>query len=134
MFADDTKVFREIGSIEDKYTLQKYLNELQEWSNKRFLRFHRDKYKVMTISRKMKRDKRKYTELVSDLRDLTYTERLRKSLVYRRLRGDMIEMYETVSGVYDEQVMPDVVIKTEEGQINIRRIAISCQKISTRSG
>ena len=31
------------------------------------------------------------------------------SLVYRRLRGDMIEMFKVVSGAYDEQAMPAIV-------------------------
>ena len=34
MFADDTKVFREIRSNEDIQTLQKDLNNLQGWPNK----------------------------------------------------------------------------------------------------
>ena len=34
MFADDTKVFREMRSNEDIQTLQKDLNNLQGWSNK----------------------------------------------------------------------------------------------------
>ena len=42
------------------------------------------------------------------MKDLTYAERLRKlklpSLRYRRLRGDMIETYKIVSGVYDKRV------------------------------
>ena len=46
---------------EDIQTLQKDLNNLQGWSNKWLLRFHPDKCKVMTISRKKKQDQKKYT-------------------------------------------------------------------------
>jgi hypothetical protein len=48
---------------------------------------------------------RRATKLVPGLRNLTYQERLKKlnipTLVYRRLRGDMIEMYKMISGAYD---------------------------------
>ena len=62
MFADDTKVFREIRSNEDIQTLQKDLNNLQGWSNKWLLRFDPDKCKVMTISRKKKQEQKIYNE------------------------------------------------------------------------
>ena len=34
--------------------------------------------------------------------------------MYRRLRGDMIELVKMISGAYDEQVMP-AIVTTEEG-------------------
>ena len=51
---------------------------------------------------------RRATKQIPSLRHLSYEERLRKlnlpSLVYRRLRGDMIELYKIMSGVYDTSV------------------------------
>jgi hypothetical protein len=67
---------------------------------------------------------RRATKLVPGLRNLTYQERLKKlnipTLVYRRLRGDMIEMYKMISGAYDEQVMPPVDTQAEEASYNTR--------------
>jgi len=76
---------------------------------------------------------RRATKLVPGLRDLNYPDRLTKlnlpTLVYRRLRGDMIEMFKMVTGAYDEQVT------TEEGFYQTREhIAISCQETITRPG
>jgi len=46
------------------------------------------------------------TKLIRSLRGLSYTERLQKlklpTLKYRRLRGDMIELYKMVTGKYNE--------------------------------
>ena len=56
MFADETKVIREIRPNEDMQTLQRNLDKLQVWPNKWLLRFHPDKCKKMTISRKKKQD------------------------------------------------------------------------------
>lgn len=50
------------------------------------------------------------TEMVDGLGGLTYEERLRKldlpTLVYRRARGDMIEVYKHIH-VYDKETIPD---------------------------
>ena len=47
---------------------------------------------------------RRATKLVNDLQTLSYEERLRNidlpSLVYRRIRGDMIEVYKYTHGFY----------------------------------
>ena len=75
VFADDTKVFREVRLNEDIQTLQKDLNNLQGWSNKWLLRFHPDKCKVMTISRKKKRDQKKYTTR-KQVGNNTYTDHI----------------------------------------------------------
>ncbi len=49
MFADDTKVFRRIGGMDDCKQLQEDLTNLQQWSNKWQLRFNAAKCKVMHI-------------------------------------------------------------------------------------
>ena len=51
MFADDTKVFSQIQSIEDAYKLQEDLNRLEEWSRDWLLVFHPDKCKILTLGR-----------------------------------------------------------------------------------
>ena len=51
---------------------------------------------------------RRATKQVPGMRDLSYPERLKAlelpTLVYRRLRGDMIEVYKILSNVYDSNV------------------------------
>ena len=51
---------------------------------------------------------RRSTKLIPSLKNLPYEDRLRKlelpSLRYRRLRGDMIEVYKILNGVYDSRV------------------------------
>ena len=50
---------------------------------------------------------RRATQLVSSLRELSYEERLRKlklpTLAYRRLRGDLIQVYEIMHRINDIQ-------------------------------
>ena len=80
---------------------------------------------------------RRPTKLVPGLRDLNYSDRLKKinqsTLVNRRLRGDMIEMFKMVSGAYDEQVMP-AIVTAGEGFYQIRGHSLSCQENITRPG
>ncbi len=53
---------------------------------------------------------RRATKQVPSLANLDYTERLKKlkmpTLKYRRLRGDMIETYKIMTGIYDPDVTP----------------------------
>lgn len=52
MFADDTKVYREINSPSDNNLLQEDMNSLEEWSDDWLLRFHPDKCKVLSLGKK----------------------------------------------------------------------------------
>ena len=49
MYADDTKVYREIDSHTDVQTLQEDLRIMSEWSNKWLLKFHPQKCTSMAI-------------------------------------------------------------------------------------
>ena len=49
LFADDTKIFRQITNDNDHRILQEDLNALTEWSNVWQLKFHPDKCKQLTI-------------------------------------------------------------------------------------
>ncbi len=51
MFADDTKCFKEIGSLEDQGSLQRDLERLENWSEDWLLEFHSEKCKVMTVTK-----------------------------------------------------------------------------------
>ncbi|CAC5405728.1 Glycosyltransferase-like domain-containing protein 1,Glycosyltransferase-like domain-containing protein 1-like [Mytilus coruscus] len=47
MFADDTKVFRQIQTTDDNDALQRDLSHIETWSNTWLLRFHLDKCQIM---------------------------------------------------------------------------------------
>jgi hypothetical protein len=51
---------------------------------------------------------RRATKMIPGFKELEYEDRLRKlklpTLVYRRLRGDMIETFKVLKGVYDKEV------------------------------
>ena len=202
MFADDTKVFRNINSIEDMDTLQRDLGELENWSKKWLLEFHPGKCKVLTVGNRhlplynyklhntdikyvvkekdigvtvdcqlnfeehmnekinkansimglirrtftyldektflilfkalvrphleyanaiwypykikhitsIENVQRRATKQIPGMKDKSYEDRLRAlklpTLAYRRLRGDMIEVYKMMSGLYDTAVPP----------------------------
>jgi hypothetical protein len=55
MFADDTKVFKDINDIEDNKILQNDIQELENWSDKWLLRFHPDKCKVLSAGKQKTR-------------------------------------------------------------------------------
>ena len=76
LFADDTKVYRPIDSLNDCNILQKDLNRLQAWANTWLLRFNADKCEVLRIKEKQDYN---YTlggtclKAVNDIRDLGIT-------------------------------------------------------------
>ena len=51
MYADDTKLYREIKSSDDNDILQADLCEMQAWSDKWLLKFHPDKCFCLTIGK-----------------------------------------------------------------------------------
>ena len=61
---------------------------------------------------------RRASKLVPSLKDLTYEERLRKlrlpTLAYRRARGDMIETFKIMKGIYDNEVTQDIFVLRED--------------------
>ena len=54
LFADDTKIFREIKSIKDQETLQSDVDAMCDWSSKWLLKYHPDKCKSMRLGLKDK--------------------------------------------------------------------------------
>ena len=75
MFADDTKVYREIKSVDDNTKLQEDITELENCSNRWLLPFHPDQCKVLTTGRrnapkyeyKLCNTKLKYTNKEKDI-------------------------------------------------------------------
>ena len=60
LFADDTKMFRNIADGEDKEILQDDLENLENWNNTWLLKFHPENCKHMNIARVEKTDEFKY--------------------------------------------------------------------------
>ena len=60
LYADDTKIWREIHSKHDNDILQKDINSLDAWAHKNKMKFHPSKCRVLPVSRKRapKLDKR----------------------------------------------------------------------------
>ena len=60
---------------------------------------------------------RRATKYIPGMSNLTYSERLRKlklpTLMYRRLRGDLIEVYKIMKPIYDSNVRP-ILTKQED--------------------
>ena len=65
---------------------------------------------------KIEQVQKRATKQIPEMKNLNYEERLRKlklpTLGYRRVRGDMIEMYKIIKGKYDKDVI--TLIKTAE--------------------
>ena len=97
-------------------------------------------YKVKDIE-SIENVQRRATKLVPSLRDLPYEDRLRKldlpTLAYRRSRGDMIEVFKIMGGIYDSDVCGDIFEKREESttrghseKIYKRRVRLNVRKYS----
>ena len=60
---------------------------------------------------------RRATKLVPSLANLEYEDRLKRlnlpTLAYRRLRGDLIEVYKIMSGKYDAEVCEGLIVRRE---------------------
>jgi hypothetical protein len=67
LFADDTKIFRVINSLEDQQILQNELVKLEKWSDTWLLKFHPEKCKHMNIHRTPKEDEGKYNLLGQEI-------------------------------------------------------------------
>ena len=51
MFADDTKLYREMSDVKDEAILQNDINKMEEWSNEWLMSFHPEKCKVLKMGR-----------------------------------------------------------------------------------
>ena len=53
LFADDTKIFRQVNGPDDHSILQDNINNMLDWANKWQLKFHPAKCVSMSINRRM---------------------------------------------------------------------------------
>ena len=72
----------------------------------------------------IERVQRRATKLIPSLRGKTYEQRLRAldlpSMEYRRLRGDVIETYKYLSGLYDVEHVPMRIVSTSNQSLTTR--------------
>ena len=78
---------------------------------------------------------RRATRMLPGMKDVAYGDRLRKlnlpTLLYRRLRGDMIETYNIIHGVYDEEVTKNFLLLKPQSDRNTRGHSIPQDTTST---
>ena len=220
MYADDTKIYREIKAIEDQTILQSDLDTLTRWSDVWLLKFHPEKcfhlsigkneehesnyhmnidnvkhdmthigeikdigvvvdnslkfekhinakiettnkilgiirrtymflnmeifiplYKALVCSHfdyamstwnphmikhiePIESVQRRATKLVPKIKNLTYPDKLRAlnlpTLSYRRLRGDMIEVYKIIANIYDSNTCQNILNFRQNKGVNLR--------------
>ena len=87
------------------------------------------------------------TKIVSSCREMSYTERLKHlklpTLVYRRHRGDMIEVYKILHGIYDKEARltlerneqgitrgHSMKLKTKRSRYDIRKFSFSVRIVN----
>ena len=67
---------------------------------------------------------RRATKFIPKIKNLTYPERLKAlnlpTLSYRRVRGDMIEVYKIISNIYDSNRSQNILNFREKNSINLR--------------
>ena len=77
-------------------------------------------YKMKDIE-KVEGVQRRATKMLPGLKDKSYQERLRilnlPTLRHRRTRGDMIQTYKILHGLYDKEVSPKLTLKSELGKV-----------------
>ena len=74
-------------------------------------------YKIKYIDA-IEQVQRRAAKMQTSMDNFSYKERLKKlklpTLVYRRLRGDMIEVYKILHGIYDMKVSPCLTLRSSE--------------------
>jgi len=77
------------------------------------------------------RVQKRATKMVKGMRNLSYQERLitlkLPTLKFRRIRGDMIEVYKILSGVYDMQVCP-ALLRSDNSRTRGNRLKLTTNR------
>ena len=85
-----------------------------------------------SLIEKLEKIQKRATKLVLTVKKLCYEERLRKlklpTLKYRRIRGDMIEMYKIFAGKYDSEITEWITGKCTERQYDTRNHRYALQQ------
>ena len=85
-----------------------------------------------SLIEKLEKVQKRATKLVFTVKKLCYEERLQKlklpTLKYRRIRGDMIELYKIFAGKYDSEITEWITGKCIERQYNTRNHRFALQQ------
>ena len=68
LFADDTKIYRELNNVDDTLALQSDLDSLENWTKSWQVKFNSEKCEVMRISHKQDKSKHPYYLSNTELR------------------------------------------------------------------
>ena len=93
-------------------------------------------YKIKYIEQ-LETVQRRATKQIKSLQHLEYADRLKRlnmfSLSFRRLRGDMIEVFKIVNGIYDSDVTPQLTFsKNTRSRGNLLKLEIPKSKQNSR--
>ncbi|GAB0181287.1 hypothetical protein GRJ2_000594000 [Grus japonensis] len=109
-FADDTKLGRSVDLLEGKKVLERDRDRLDQWAKANCMRFN--KAQCQKDIEVLERVQRRTTKLVKGLEHKPDEKRLRElglfSLEKRRLRGDLIALYNYLKGGCSQSDMLDV--------------------------
>ena len=87
-------------------------------------------YKIKHIEA-LEKVKKRATRSLPGFKELSYEDRLKTlklpTLVYRRIRGDMIETYKIMNGVYDFNVTPGLTIRYSDNLRGHSKILKKCR-------
>ena len=93
-------------------------------------------YKKTDIA-ELERVQRRATKQVPDPKHLDYSERLEKiglpTLVFRRIRGDVIEIFKIMAGIYDNEVTSTIPKGNEHTRGHQRKIFIRGARLNLRN-
>ena len=93
-------------------------------------------YKISLI-RDMEKVQKRATKLFKQCKSMSYQDRLRflqlPTLKYRRLRGDMLEVYKIINQVYETQITP-VLLRNHDTRTrgNSCKLLVERSKLDTR--
>ena len=76
LFADDTKFFHSVKSIDDAITIQNDIRKLEEWSNNWLLKFHPDKCVMLRLTMNNNQPEYKYKLGLQSLKHVAETKDL----------------------------------------------------------
>lgn len=60
LFADDTKIYRELNNVDDTFALQSDLDSLENWTKSWQVKFNSEKWEVMRMTHKQDKSTHPY--------------------------------------------------------------------------
>ena len=106
MYTDDTKIYREIKTIEDQTTLQSDLDTLTRWSDVWLLKFHQEKCFHLSIGKNEEHESSYHMIIDNVKHDMTHIEEIKdigvvvdKNLKFEKHINAKIETANKILGI-----------------------------------